>query len=184
MPPSDSPTKPRPTGGLRRWLPPVVAAVVVVALSVALLRPSHTPASPLVGKPAPDFALLTLAGRPFRLRDHHGGPVVVNFWASWCVPCREEAPLLVDFARAARNLTMVGVVFQDQPAAARAFEQEFAVPYPSVVDVELRTAINYGVAGIPETFFIDAEGVVQEKRTGPLTRETLWASARRIGVQF
>lgn len=157
---------------------------MVVALSVALLRPSHTPASPLVGKAAPDVALTTLAGQPFRLRDHRGGPVVVNFWASWCIPCREEAPLLVDFARSARNLTLVGVVFQDQPEAARAFEREFAVPYPSVIDTELRIAVDYGVAGIPETFFIDGRGVVQEKLSGPLTREVLWASARRIGVQF
>ncbi|MEW6420620.1 MULTISPECIES: TlpA family protein disulfide reductase [Deinococcus] len=169
---------------MRRWLPPVLAALVVTVLAVALLRPSKGIESPLVGKPAPDFTLVTLDGQAFRLRDHLGGPVIVNFWASWCIPCREEAPMLGEFARDARNLTMVGVVFQDQPDAARAFVREFAVPYPGVIDRQSRTAIDYGVGGIPETFFIDANGVIQEKHNGPFTREALWASARRIGVQF
>ncbi|GAA5512325.1 thiol:disulfide interchange protein CycY [Deinococcus carri] len=162
----------------------MLAAVVVAVLAVALLQPNKGPASPLVGKPAPDFTLITLDGKPFRLRDHLGEPVVVNFWASWCIPCREEAPLLGEFARDARNLTMVGVVFQDQPEAARAFVREFAVPYPSVLDPQSRVAIDYGVAGIPETFFIDTNGVVQEKHNGPFTPEALRASARRIGVRF
>lgn len=184
MPPSASPTESRGKRQVRRWLPPVLAAVVVAVLAVALLRPSRTPQSPLVGKPAPDFTLVTLDGQPFQLQDHLGQPLVVNFWASWCVPCREEAPMLGEFARDAQNLTMVGVVFQDQPDAARAFVREFAEPYPSVVDRQSRVAIDYGVAGIPETFFIDASGVIREKHSGPFTREDLWNSARRIGVRF
>lgn len=92
--------------------------------------------------------------------------------------------MLAEFAREARNLTMVGVVFQDQPDAARAFVREFAVPYPSVIDRQSRVAIDYGVAGIPETFFIDASGVIREKHSGPFTRDNLWNSARRIGVRF
>ncbi|QBY07497.1 redoxin domain-containing protein (plasmid) [Deinococcus metallilatus] len=167
-----------------RWLPPVLAALLVAVLAAALLRPSGAPPSPLIGKSAPDFTLTTLDGQTFRLRDHLGGPVIVNFWASWCIPCREEAPLLGEFARAARNLTLVGVTFQDQPDAAQGFVREFAVPYPSVVDRQSRAAIDYGVAGIPETYFIDAGGVVREKHTGPFTREALWESARRIGVRF
>ncbi|GGO33218.1 TlpA family protein disulfide reductase [Deinococcus humi] len=184
MPLNASPTDPRRPGGVRRWLPPLLAAAVVVTLAVALLKPSKGVESALLGQPAPDFTLVTLDGQPFRLQDHLGQPMVVNFWASWCVPCREEAPMLAEFAREARNLTMVGVVFQDQPDAARAFTREFAVPYPSVIDRQSRVAIDYGVAGIPETFFIDASGVIREKHSGPFTRDNLWNSARRIGVQF
>lgn len=108
----------------------------------------------------------------------------MNFWASWCIPCREEAPLLTQLATSARNLTLVGVVFQDQSEAARAFVREFDVPFPSVIDPQSRVAINYGVGGIPETVFIDAQGVVREKHSGPFAWEDFWASARRIGVQF
>ncbi|MGI8746725.1 MAG: TlpA family protein disulfide reductase [Deinococcus sp.] len=162
----------------------MLAAIIVALLAVALLRPSTGVKSPLVGKSAPDFTLVTLDGQPFRLRDPLGQPVIVNFCASWCVPCRQEAPLLGEVARGAQNRAMVGVVFQDQPDAARAFMREFAVPYPSVMDRESRVAIDYGVAGIPETRFIDAEGIIREKHSGPFTRDELWKSARRIGVEF
>ena len=108
----------------------------------------------------------------------------MNFWASWCVPCRQEAPLLGEFAREATNLTMVGVVFSDRPGPACAFIKEFAVPYVNVLDPQSRVAIDYGVGGIPETFFIDAKGVIRGKHSGPLSHDALWASARSIGVRF
>lgn len=168
----------------KRWLPPVLAASVVAALAAALLRPNSGPSSPLIGKPVPAFTLVTLSGQSLSLGGQGGGPAVINFWASWCVPCREEAPLLREFAQKARNVRVVGVIFQDQPEAARAFEQEFAIPYPSVLDPQSRTAIDFGVAGVPETFFIDAQGIVQAKQSGPLTRDSLRLNARKIGAQF
>lgn len=187
MPPNASPTEPQRTGGLRRWLPPVLAAVVVAMLAVALLRPSTGAESPLVGKSAPDFTLVTLDGQPFRLRAHLGQPVIVNFWASWCVPCRDEAPLLRDLAgrQTATGLAVVGVVFSDKNlGAVRQFVQDYALAYPSLLDPDLRTAINYGVSGVPETFFIDKGGVVRGYDQGGLTRERLAAGLDKIGVEF
>jgi cytochrome c biogenesis protein CcmG/thiol:disulfide interchange protein DsbE len=167
-----------------RWLAPGAGLILVAALGTALLRGNGEPNSPLIGKPAPAFSLLTLDGSRFELRQHLGRPVILNFWASWCVPCRQEAPLLAEFAREPTNLTMVGVIFSDRPDPARAFVKEFAVPYVNLLDPQSRVAIDYGVSGIPETFFIDAQGVVQEKRSGPLTHDALRTSARSIGVRF
>lgn len=167
-----------------RWLAPGIALILVSAIGTALLRGNGEPNSPLVGKPAPAFSLVTLDGQPFELRRYRGHPVILNFWASWCVPCRQEAPLLGEFAREATNLTMVGVVFSDRPDPARAFVKEFAVPYVNVLDPQSRVAIDYGVSGIPETFFTDALGVVRVKHSGPFTHDALWASARAIGVRF
>lgn len=168
----------------KQWLPPVLAAGVVAALAAALLKPNARPGSPLIGQPVPAFTLVTLSGQALSLGGQADKPAVINFWASWCVPCREEAPLLREFAQQARNVRVIGVVFQDRADAARAFEQEFAVPYPSVLDPQSRTAINFGVAGIPETFFVDAQGVVQAKHSGPLNRDSLRLNARKIGVSF
>ena len=172
------------TASRTRWLAPGIALTVVAACGIALLRGSGEPNSPLVGKPAPAFRLVSLEGQPFELKHFLGHPVILNFWASWCVPCRQEAPLLSEFAREATNLTMVGEVFSDRPDPARAFIKEFAVPYINILDPQSRMAIDYGVSSIPETFFIDAQGVVREKHSGPLTHDALWASARSIGVQF
>jgi len=155
-----------------------------VFFGLALLRGNGEPTSPLVGKPAPTFKLVTLDGKAFELKHDLGRPMILNFWASWCVPCRQEAPLLGEFAHAAINLTMVGGLFSDRPDPARAFVKEFAVPYVNLLDPQSRVAIDYGVSGIPETFFIDAQGVVREKHSGPFTHDALWASARSIGVRF
>lgn len=165
-------------------MPPLLAAGVVAALATALLRPSAGPGSPLIGQAVPAFTLLTLSGQPLSVGGAGGRPVVINFWASWCVPCREEAPLLRELAQEARNIRVVGVVFQDRVETARAFEQQFAIPYPSVLDPQSQTAINFGVAGVPETFFVDAQGVVQAKQSGQLTRDSLSANLRKIGVSF
>ena len=172
------------TAGRTRWLGPGIALILVAAFGTALLRGNGEPNSPLVGKPAPAFSLVSLEGQPFELKHFLGHPVILNFWASWCVPCRQEAPLLGEFAREATNLTMVGVVFSDRPDPARAFVKEFAVPYVNVLDPQSRVAIDYGVSGIPETFFTDALGVVRVKHSGPFTHDALWASARAIGVRF
>lgn len=165
-------------------MPPLLAAAVVAALATALLRPSPGPGSPLIGKPVPAFTLLTLSGRSLSVSGQGGRPVVINFWASWCIPCREEAPLLRELAQKTRNVRVVGVVFQDQVGTAQAFEQEFAIPYASVLDPQSQTAINFGVAGVPETFFVDAQGVVQAKQSGQLSRDSLRANVRKIGVSF
>lgn len=177
-----------PSPAWKRLLPPVVAAGLVAVLGTALLRPAHnaTTGGPLIGRAAPDFKLQTLDGSSLHLAALKGRPVVLNFWASWCGPCREEAPLFRDLSTrqaGGQGLAVVGVLFQEpREAAARSFIQEYALAYPHLRDPHSRTAIDYGVAGIPETFFIDAQGVVQHVDRGGLNRERLNTGLGKIGV--
>lgn len=118
--------------------------------------------SPLVGGLAPDFTLTLLDGKELRLRDLRGQPVVVNFWASWCYPsCWNEAPRLeANWQRHKdHGVMMIGVIYQDTEGNARGFIEKHRKTYPNGVDVNSRIAIEYGVFGIPETFFIDREGM-------------------------
>ncbi len=125
---------------------------------------------------APDFALTLFSGESLRLADLRGTPVVVNFWASWCPPCRQEAPLLERTWRAyrARGVTFVGVDIWDSDADARRFLRDFAITYPNGPDPGA-VALDYGLTGIPETYFIDRDGQVVRKWIGPFTEESLRA---------
>jgi cytochrome c biogenesis protein CcmG/thiol:disulfide interchange protein DsbE len=172
----------------RRLLPPLIAATIVAVLGVALLSPARnaTDGGPLVGKPAPAFTLQSLEGAQVSLASLQGRPVIVNFWASWCLPCREEAPLFRELSEqrgAEGGLALVGVMFQETSEQnARDFIREFALTYPSLRDPGSRTAINYGVSGIPETVFIDRAGVIQDVYRGALGRERLNTGLKKIGV--
>lgn len=125
--------------------------------------------SPLIGRPAPNITLPHLEGDGERsLTDLRGQVVVVNFWASWCVPCREEHPDLVTAAQRYRgqDVTFLGVVYQDQPDQAIAFLDELGRGYDHLTDPGSRAAIDFGVFGVPETFFIDRQGTVVAKVIG------------------
>ncbi len=185
---TDSNPIPAPISPLRRVLPPVIAAALVVALGFGLFRSSNGQVGgPLVGKPAPAFTLQTLNGGTLSLASLKGKPLVLNFWASWCVPCRDEAPVLRDLSekQSANGLAVVGVVFSDRNLkAVNAFVQEYALAYPSLLDPKLNTSIAYGVSGVPETFFIDKAGIVRGYDQGGLTRERLTAGLSKIGVVY
>ena len=175
----------RPSGRSRFVLPVVALAValgLVAALAVGFAAPDSSASSPLIGAPAPVFDLPTTNGGTRSLASLRGDLVIVNFWASWCVPCRDEAPLLEETARefGDRGLRVLGVLYQDDPAAARAFEETYGLTYESVVDASGRTAIDYGVFGIPESFLVDREGVIRERQIGPYNR----AQLRRLVAQY
>lgn len=185
-----SPTSnPTPAPLWRRLLPPLIAAALVAVLGVALLSPSRnaTDGGPLVGKPAPEFTLESLDGAQVSLASLQGRPVVLNFWASWCVPCREEAPLFRELGerRSGENgPAILGILFQEtNEQNARDFIQEYALAYPNLRDPGIETGINYGLIGVPETVFIDRQGVIQHVDRGGLSRERLNVGLEKIGVE-
>jgi cytochrome c biogenesis protein CcmG/thiol:disulfide interchange protein DsbE len=135
----------------------------------------------LRGKPAPAFTLRRLdTGAPLTLADLKGKPVVLNFWASWCSPCKVEHPVVAWGARRfASEAQFYGVVFEDTEEDARAFAEPIDPAFPQLFDERSRMAVDYGVSGVPETYFIDAAGVLRDKFVGPIDARTL---AQRIAA--
>jgi cytochrome c biogenesis protein CcmG/thiol:disulfide interchange protein DsbE len=124
--------------------------------------------SPLIGKPAPALAGTTLGGTAFDLASQKGSPVLVNFWASWCGPCREEFPLLEAAAKrhAGAGLVVVGALYKDDPEPALAFAAEQGATWPTVTDPERSIGAAWKVLGPPQTFFIDREGIIRAVQVG------------------
>jgi cytochrome c biogenesis protein CcmG/thiol:disulfide interchange protein DsbE len=155
-----------------RWLIPFAALPIVGLLAYGFRTDPRAVPSPLVGRPAPGFALTTFDGKAVSLESLRGQVVVLNFWASWCYPaCYEEAPILeANWRRAqAQGITVLGVAIQDKDAAAREFIARFALTFPNAPDPAGRVSIDYGVYGVPETFVIDRRGVVRRKHVGAVT---------------
>jgi cytochrome c biogenesis protein CcmG/thiol:disulfide interchange protein DsbE len=166
------------------WKRSAIAALCVIPVVLLFRRgltqdPREIP-SPLPGKPAPPFALAVFAaGQPpldrpigdtVRLADLRGKVVVLNFWASWCLSCRDEHEGLSEVARRyeGRPVAFVGSLYQDTPSAGTQWiAQMGGQAYPSVLDPRSRTAIDYGLYGVPETFFISADGRIAHKIAGP-----------------
>jgi cytochrome c biogenesis protein CcmG, thiol:disulfide interchange protein DsbE len=173
-------------GGWRLW--PVLAvagAVALVAgvLSFGLGRDPTAIRSPLVGKPAPVFALRTLDGRAtVRLADLRGQVVIVNFWASWFAECRVEHDALQAAWQRYQDagVVLVGVGFQDTRPDALAYMDQAAMTWPAVGDPGSRTALAYGVYGIPETFFIGPDGQIAAKHVGPVSYDQILAEVTRL----
>jgi cytochrome c biogenesis protein CcmG/thiol:disulfide interchange protein DsbE len=159
----------------QRWAIPASGVPVLAFLAWGLTRDPHTIPSPLPGKPAPDFALQTIASDSFRLTDLKGQVVLVNFWAPWCLACRGEHPVLVEAAKRYRDqgLRVVGVVYEDSRDNARAWIAERGGDWPNVLDVGSHTAIQYGLFGVPETFFIGHDGRIVYKQIGPLDQDVI-----------
>jgi cytochrome c biogenesis protein CcmG, thiol:disulfide interchange protein DsbE len=155
----------------RRWAIPAAGVPVVALLAWGLTQDARLVPSPLPGKPAPGFALPTLNGDTLRLSDLRGQVVLVNFWASWCIACRAEHHVLLDAAKryAHQDVRIVGVVYQDTRENAKAWLAERGGSWPNVLDVGSQTAIQYGLFGVPETFFIGRDGRIVYKQVGPLS---------------
>lgn len=155
---------------------------VMVGLAVAVLLPAlavlgsrlgkdaTVVPSVLIGKPAPGFALRTLDGKTVSNADLRGKPYVVNFWASWCGPCREEHGSLRSFWEryGPEGVQLLGVIFQDSVSAARAFQQELGGDWPLLEDPGGRIAVDFGVRAPPETFVVDGDGKIVVKFSGRL----------------
>ncbi len=140
----------------------------------------------LVGHVAPDFALSTLSENPatsvLHLSNFKGKPVVLNFWASWCGPCQDEAPFLRSAWQQVQSdgVVLVGVDNNDTAVDGRIFLHKYGIPYPNVLDANGSTAINYGVTANPETFFINRQGIVVAWLPGPLTSATFQSNLKKI----
>ncbi len=170
----------------RRWT--TVALVVAPLLLFALLLASGLGGDPralpseLIGRPAPHFSLPRIddAG-VVDLEELDGQVVVVNFWASWCIPCRDEhRALSAAWGRyRERGVVVLGVSFEDTPEAGLAFRDELGGDWPLVEDPGSDTAIDYGVFGVPETFVIDPDGTIAAKTTGAVTYEWLTENIER-----
>lgn len=171
--------------GSARWLlVPVLVVPVTWLLFTGLGRdPAEIP-SPLVGKPLPAFEATTLEGESFSSEALAGRPALINVWASWCDPCVDEHPLLLATARAyAGELSMVGIVYQDSPDGARAFLARYGDGgWPDLLDPSGRIAVDLGVTGPPETFFVDGTGIVRYRHVGPLNDQVLAEQLAAIGL--
>ena len=159
-----------------RYLVPVgILVVLLYFLRAGLsLNPREVP-SPLIGKPAPAFSLARLDQPAVRIAkdDLRGKVWILNVWASWCVACRQEHPLLVAYSKTTQ-VPIYGLNYKDEPAAGLKWLADFGNPYTaSLADRDGRVGIDFGVYGVPETFVIDGEGVIRYKHIGPLTPEVL-----------
>ncbi|MEO1767167.1 DsbE family thiol:disulfide interchange protein [Thiobacter aerophilum] len=159
-----------------RFLVPLFIFLVLVGfLWKGLSRDPREVPSPLVGKPAPTFHLprLDAPEKIFSPSDMRGQVWLLNVWASWCVSCREEHPVLVELAKR-RDVPLIGLNYKDQRPAALAWLERFGNPYHlSVSDADGRVGIDYGVYGVPETYVIDRAGIIRMKHIGPVTPEVL-----------
>jgi cytochrome c biogenesis protein CcmG, thiol:disulfide interchange protein DsbE len=156
---------------LKFLLPLALFGVLAVFLWRGLsLNPREVP-SPLIGKPAPSFALPLLAepSRQLKREELLGQVWVLNVWASWCAPCREEHPLVIALARRS-GVPVYGLNYKDKPEAASNWLKQLGNPYTANwVDADGRVGIEWGVYGVPETFVVDKAGVIRFKHVGPLT---------------
>jgi cytochrome c biogenesis protein CcmG, thiol:disulfide interchange protein DsbE len=163
---------------MKRWqfiLPLALFGVLVVFLLRGLdLNPREVP-SPLIGKPAPEFALPRLDDPAQQLgrQDLMGQVWMLNVWASWCVACREEHPILVEFAKR-KVVPIYGLNYKDGREDAQRWLARFGNPYTaSISDTQGKVGIDFGVYGVPETFVVDKRGVIRFKQIGPVTPDVL-----------
>ena len=162
-----------------RWLRYGVVlgiAALVIVLMLSFRRDPHDIRTGTVNKPAAAFTLDRLDGSgTVTLSDYAGKVVIINFWASWCIPCKEENPALVRIWERYRtsDVVVIGIVYQDSLQSARRYVRDNGVTWPTLTDEDGRIAFAYGVFGIPETYFIGPDGIIAGRHIGPIDEATL-----------
>jgi cytochrome c biogenesis protein CcmG, thiol:disulfide interchange protein DsbE len=162
---------PPPTRAVRLWQAAIVAVLVLfVGILTFRLWDTNTSEQRADGL-APDFTFTTFDGETISLSDLQGKGVVVNFWASWCDPCREEAALLEQAWRREQDngIVFIGLDYLDQEPSAKAYLAEYDISYPNGPDLQSRAARRYGIKGVPETYFIAPDGSIVQTVIGPIT---------------
>ena len=135
----------------------------------------------LEGKQAHDFELQTLDGKTVRLSDYRGKPVVINFWSTWCEPCKAEHNILQQGSKTyGDSVQFLGVVYQDDPDAARNYLRTRLNVFPQLEDPKTIVGLDYGVSGVPESFFVDVEGRIRHKQAGVVTPQILISQLRKL----
>ena len=166
-----------------RWAIPLSVVPVLVLLAYGFRTDPRAIPSPLIGRPAAPFSLAAFDGGRVSLEAMRGKIVVLNFWASWCYPaCYEEAPVLERNWRAYRDkgVMVVGIDIQDTEEAARKFIAQFNLSFPNAPDPTGKVSVDYGVYGVPETFFIDRSGMIRKKHVGAVTEEVFRTEVERL----
>jgi len=159
------------------WLLPVAALPFLLLLLYGVARDPAGPETTMVGLEAPEFRLETMAEQDsIALSSLRGRVVVLNFFASWCLPCIDEHPVLarLDDSYPEDEVVLLGVLYQDRAENGRAFMERMGGAWPSVIDAGSRVAISYGLTGVPETFILDRQGRIAYKRIGPVS----WPAVR------
>lgn len=180
-----------------RW-PILVGGALFTAVLVAILGsgfggpPVQELPDKLSGDKAPGFALVDLDGKTWSLEELRGTPLLINFWSTWCLPCKQEHPMLLGLAEQYPDVQFLGVIYQDEPRKVSIQMSRFpygelmqslaraGVAYPNLVDPNGRAAIEYGIGGVPESFFVDRSGMVVHKQIGPLSAPVAREHLERI----
>jgi cytochrome c biogenesis protein CcmG/thiol:disulfide interchange protein DsbE len=157
-----------------------IVATIVGVLATGFGNDPHAIPDTRTGTKALPWRMVDLEGKEWSLEALRGKPVVLNFWSTWCGPCKYEHPLLLQAAQATPDVVFLGVVYSDDPEAVKRYLARAGTAYPHLVDPNGRVAIDYGVTGVPETYFLNRDGTIVHKEAGPVNGPLLREMLDRI----